>query len=598
MAQHHPARKRADFGRVVLHESTWQPTQREKQMTAALPAGATLHRTVDWHSIDWYKVHQNVRRLQARIVKATQEGRWGKVKALQRLLTHSFSGKALAVRRVTENQGKRTPGVDKVVWDTPERKGQAVGTLRTRSYRPHPLRRVYIPKANGKKRPLGIPTMKDRAMQALYLLALEPVAETTADPHSYGFRPERSTADALVYTHSIFAGKGSATWVLEGDIRACFDRISHDWLLNYVPIDKQVLRKWLKAGYMEETVLYPTEDGTPQGGVISPVLANLALDGLERAVKQLFTRREHLKAKVYVARYADDFIISGSTRELLEEVVKPRVVEFLRKRGLELSEEKTSITHIEDGFDFLGQHVRRYPNGKVLTTPSKKNVKAFLDKARRMIELHKTTPAGQLIGVLNPIIRGWANYHRFGASKATYTSVDTALFQKLWQWARRRHPRKSATWVKAKYFDREGERNWVFFGETQQADGKAIRVRLRVAARTPITRHVQIRAEANPYNPAWEPYFERRMDVKTAATLVGRQRLIYLWKEQDGICPVCNQKITELTGWHNHHIIRRVQGGSDGMENRVLLHPNCHMQVHSRGLSVAKPRLQQADETA
>jgi RNA-directed DNA polymerase len=377
-----------------------------------------------------------------------------------------------------------------------------------------------------------------------------------------------------------------------------FDRISHDWLLTHTPIDKQVLRKWLKAGYMEKTVLHPTDDGTPQGGIISPVLANLALDGLEQAVKGLFTRQEHRKAKVYIARYADDFIISGSSRELLEEVVKPRVIELLRERGLELSEEKTSITHIEDGFDFLGQHVRRYPDGKVLTTPSKKNVKTFLDKARRTVELHKTAPAGQLIGVLNPIIRGWANYHRFGASKATYTSVDSALFKKLWQWARRRHPHKNATWVKEKYFGQDGGRNWVFFGETSQANGKKKCVRLRVAARTPIIRHVQIRAEANPYDPAWEPYFERRLDVKMAATLVGRRRLMFLWKEQDGICPVCNQKITELTGWHSHHIIRKVHGGSDGAENRVLLHPNCHRKVHSQGIPVVKPRPTRADEMA
>ncbi len=567
-------------------------------MTAGIAAGASLHGTVDWHSIDWYAVQQNVRRLQARIVKATQEGRWGKVRALQRLLTRSFSGKALAVRRVTENQGKRTPGVDKEVWDTPDKKGRAVIALRTRGYKPQPLRRVYIPKANGKKRPLGIPTMTDRGMQALYLLALEPIAETTADPHSYGFRPERSTADALVYTHSIFAGKGSATWVLEGDIRACFDRISHDWLLQHVPMDKPVLRKWLKAGYMEKSVLYPTEDGTPQGGIISPVLANLALDGLERAVKKLFTHREYRKAKVYVTRYADDFIISGSSRELLKEVVKPCVVEFLHERGLELSDEKTSITHIEDGFDFLGQHVRRYPNGKVLTTPAKKNVKNFLDKTRKMIELHKTTPAGQLIGVLNPLIRGWANYHRFGASKATFRSVDNALFLRLWQWARRRHPRKSATWVKAKYFGTDGGRNWVFTGEETDPDGKTKRVRLRIAVRTPIKRHVQIRAEANPHDPVWEPYFERRLDVKMAETLTGRRRLLHLWKEQDGNCPVCNHKITTLTGWHSHHLTWRSRGGSHKAENRVLLHPNCHMQVHSQGLSVAKPRPQRADETA
>src|SRR6266550_4910500 len=213
-------------------------------MTANTPAptgteaGAVSHDRTEWQSIDWNVVRKNVRRLQARIVQATKEGRWGKVKALQRLLTHSFSGKALAVRRVTENQGKKTPGVDKVVWDTPEKKARAIRDLRQRGYHPQPSRRVYIPKSNGAQRPLSIPTMKDRAMQALYLLAFQPVAETLADPHSYGFRPERCPADALVYCHILFSAKKGAEWALEGDIKACFDKISHAWLLAHIPIEK------------------------------------------------------------------------------------------------------------------------------------------------------------------------------------------------------------------------------------------------------------------------------------------------------------------------------------------------------------------------
>jgi RNA-directed DNA polymerase len=240
---------------------------------AARRAGAASHATVDWHAIDWQRVHRNVRRLQARIVQATQEGRWGKVRALQRLLTHSFSGKALAVRRVTENQGKRTPGVDRETWGTPAKKARAVRALRQRGYRPRPLRRVYIPKKHGKRRPLGIPTMRDRAMQALYLLALDPVAETTGDPNSYGFRQERSTADALSQCCTVLSGKHAAPWILEGDIKSCFDRISHDWLLAHVPLDKAMLRKWLKAGFMERHVFHATDEGTPQGGIIiSPTM--------------------------------------------------------------------------------------------------------------------------------------------------------------------------------------------------------------------------------------------------------------------------------------------------------------------------------------
>src|SRR5258708_20840534 len=260
-------------------------------MTANTPAptgtedGAVSHDHMEWQSIDWNAVHKNVRRLQARIVQATKEGKWGKVKALQHLLTHSFSGKALAVKRVTENQGKNTPGVDKVTWETPQKKATAITSLKQRGYHPLPLRRIYIPKSNGKKRPLGIPTMRDRAMQALYVLALDPISETLADPNSYGFRKGRSTADAIAQCFTLLSKKNKPQWILEGDIKACFDRIDHDWLLAHVPMDREILKKWLKSGYLQGSVFYPTEEGTPQGGIISPVLANLALDGMERLLR-------------------------------------------------------------------------------------------------------------------------------------------------------------------------------------------------------------------------------------------------------------------------------------------------------------------------
>src|SRR6266566_576829 len=271
--------------------------------------GAASHDLVEgWHDIDWKAVDHNVRRLQVRIVKATQAGRWGKVKALQHLLAHSFSGKALAVRRVTENEGSQTAGVDQVIWNTPKQKAEAVATLKQRGYRPQPLRRVYIPKRNGKQRPLGIPCMKDRAMQALYLLALDPVAETTADHGSYGFRRERSTADAIAQCFNLFAKHTSAQWVLEGDIKGCFDAISHPWLLTHIPMEKAMLEKWLKAGYMDKNLLYPTEAGTPQGGICSPVLANMTLDGLQRVLDEAIrpTTRKGRKAKIHLIRYADD----------------------------------------------------------------------------------------------------------------------------------------------------------------------------------------------------------------------------------------------------------------------------------------------------
>jgi RNA-directed DNA polymerase len=277
-------------------------------MTTVATAGAVSHAAVEWHAIDWPKAHRHVRRLQARIVKAVQAGRWGKVKALQHLLTHSFSAKALAVKRVTENPGKRTPGVDGILWDSPEKKAAAIGQLRQHGYRPQPLRRLWIPKPHGQgDRPLGIPCKGDLAMQALYLQALEPIAETTGDPNSYGFRKERSTADAIEQCFIVLGKRKSPKWILEGDIQSCFDKISHAWLLAHIPMDKTILRKWLKAGFMDHGTLYPTEAGTPQGGIASPVLANLALDGLERELQTHFPKpKSGYNAKVNLVRYCDD----------------------------------------------------------------------------------------------------------------------------------------------------------------------------------------------------------------------------------------------------------------------------------------------------
>jgi RNA-directed DNA polymerase len=271
-------------------------------------AGAIPGQALDWHAIDWKAVGRTVRRLQARIVKATRVGRWHKVKALVYLLTHSFAGRALAVLRVVSNSGAKTPGVDGAIWNTPELKSAAFGTLRRHGYRPRPLRRVYIPKPNGKKRPLGIPTMTDRAVQALYLLGLDPIAETRADGHSYGFRLERNCADALEQCHIVLAHPHGPRWILEGDIQACFDRISHDWLVRHIPMDTDLLRRWLNAGFLEKHVLFATTEGTPQGGIISPVLANWALDGLQAflADRWMRTPKQRRRHKVHLVRYADD----------------------------------------------------------------------------------------------------------------------------------------------------------------------------------------------------------------------------------------------------------------------------------------------------
>ncbi|EPB0513866.1 group II intron reverse transcriptase/maturase [Salmonella enterica subsp. enterica] len=284
-------------------------------------------------------------------------------------------------------------------------------SLKRRGYNPRPLRRIYIPKSNGKKRPLDIPAMEDRVMQALYLLALEPVSEAIADKRSFGFRPERSTADAIEQCFAQLSRKVSPKWVLEGDILGCFDNISHDWLLNHTPTDRQILRKWLKAGYMEDRQLFATNAGTPQGGIISPVLANLVLDGMDAKLTRTFGKLisvngNRINRMVNYVRYADDVIITGRSEELLKDEVMPLVEEFMRERGLKLSAEKTRITHIDESFNFLGQNIRKY-DGKLLIQPSKANVKTLLKKVREIIKRSGFMNQLTLIKKLNPLIQGW-----------------------------------------------------------------------------------------------------------------------------------------------------------------------------------------------
>jgi RNA-directed DNA polymerase len=561
-------------------------------MTAVTtPAGAAPEPAVDWHAIDWKKVYGTVRRLQARIVKAIRVGRWGKVRALVYLLTHSFAGRALAILRVTTNSGATTAGVDGVVWNTPQSKGQAFQALRQHGYQATPLRRVYIPKSNGTMRPLGIPTMNDRAMQALYLLGLDPILETLADPHSYGFRKDRNCADALARCHALLSGANKPEWILEGDIKSCFDRIGHDWLMAHVPMNKVILQKWLKAGFFERNVLFATTAGTPQGGIISPALANCTLDGLEGLLQQRFggSRGPKRKNKVHLVRYADDFIITGTSQALLHNEVQPLVEQFLHERGLELSHEKTRITHIEDGFDFLGQNVRRYRDGKVLLTPSRRNVQTFLRTIREVIKKQGgCLSAGELIRLLNPKLLGWARYHRHASSKATYSRVDTEVFAGIWKWLRRRHPQRSAAWLRQKYFRRVKHNHWVFCGQRRGKDGKVLPIFLCRVSTIKIRRHILIRGAANPYDPSWERYFEERLQEKMEELLGGAWRRRELLREQGGACPVCGEPITEETGWQEHHMVWRVYGGEDVLENLLLLHPNCHRQVHSQKKVVGK----------
>jgi RNA-directed DNA polymerase len=566
-------------------------TEEAKQRTAAQAAGAASHDPVDWPAIDWPPAHAIGRRLPARLVKATQGGRWGKVHTWQRVLPHSWSGQVLAVKRVTENPGKHTGGIDQVLWETPAKKSAAVSPLRHHGYRAQPVRRGDIAKANGKKRPLGLAPFTDRARPALYLQALDPIAATRADPNSYGFRPARAPADAIGHLHQVLSLPPGAQGIFEGDIRSCFDEISQEWLLPHIPMEKAILRQGLKAGFMEKSVWSGTTAGTPQGAICSPVLMNLTLDGVAAKLRERYPKApaRSRRAKVNLASFADDCVITGSSQELLETEGQPLVTQFLGERGLGLSPQKTKLTQITDGFDFLGHHLRAY-HGTMLVKPSRQSVHSVLAKARALIRATAQATPGNLIGLLTPLIRGWAYYLRHVASKPTFATVDNARFWPLWHWAKRRPPNKPRRGIKAKYFQVIGPRHGVFCGERPGKHGRTPRGQVFSAARVLLNRHPKITGAANPDDPAWEVYFAQRLGVPMADHLQGRRKLRYLWQEQQGRCPVWRQAITPLTGWHNHHLRWRSPGGVEGMANRVLLHPNCHHQVHSQGVPVTQPQ--------
>ena len=566
---------------------------------ASKPAGAASNTAVDWNSINWRKVQRTVRRLQARIVKAVREGKWHKVKALVYLLSHSYSGRALAILRVVNNHGAKTPGVDGLCWSHDKERGAAFARLRRRGYRPQPLRRVYIPKSNGQKRPLGIPTMTDRAMQALYLLGLDPIVETQADGHSYGFRLERCCADAIEQCHLLLGNRHGPRWIWEGDIKSCFDRISHPWLLDHVPMDKDILRAWLQAGFLEEGVRFDTTEGTPQGGIISPALANRALDGLQALLAEHFPQGGQWNGKVHLVRYADDFIITGTSQELLQHQVMPLVAHFLKERGLELSHEKTRTTHLDDGFDFLGQTIRRYPCGKVLVKPSRKNVRTFLGKIKETIQDAGGWTTGELIQRLNQQIKGWTMFHRHAASKRTFSRVDRRIFHLLRRWCRHRHRNKSWTWINRKYFRSSGHRHWVFSGTLPDRNGKEVAIDLMEANRVSIRRYVKIRQDANPYDPSWELYLEARLYWQLEGTLAGRGRIAYLWKAQEGRCVRCGQPLRPSDKpWHIHHRHWRSHGGPDTVANLELLHGHCHRQIHGQTVDSTGRVSREASENA
>ncbi|GAX42371.1 putative reverse transcriptase [Tolypothrix sp. NIES-4075] len=549
---------------------------------------------VEWHKINWRKLERNVYKLQKRIYRASARGDVKAFRRLQKTLMKSWSARALAVRRVTQdNTGKKTAGVDGVKSLSPVARLNLVIKLKLGT-KVSPTRRVWIPKpGTDEKRPLGIPTMKDRALQALVKLALEPEWEARFEPNSYGFRPGRSCQDAI---EAIFSAIRLKTkYVLDADLAKCFDRIDQEALLrklNTFPTIRRQVRAWLKAGVMDGSHMFPTSEGTPQGGVISPLLANIALHGMEERIKQYAEtfpgNKENNRGGLSLIRYADDFVILHEDITVVQRC-KEIISEWLKGIGLELKPSKTRLAHTlifyeseKPGFNFLGFNIRQFPvgkyqsgkntNGKLLgfktiITPSKEKRKVHYEKITRIIDAHKSAPQEALIKNLNPIIRGWANFYAKVVSKVAYSELDKLIYQKLNTWAKRRHPKKSGGWVAKRYWHTMKGENWVF--ATRKAS--LILTRLLTHADTPIVRHVKVKGESSPYDGNLV-YWSSRMGNNPEMP----KRVATLLKKQKGKCTHCGLFFLEDDVVEVDHIIPKSKGGKDEYKNLQLLHRHCH----------------------
>jgi RNA-directed DNA polymerase len=544
------------------------------------------NQTVEWNEINWRKAERLTFKLQKRIFRASERGDVKAVRKLQKTLINSWSAKCIAVRRVTQdNQGKNTAGVDGVKSLTPKQRMSLVGRLKLTN-KAKPTRRVEIPKpGTTETRPLGIPTINDRALQALVKLALEPEWEARFEPNSYGFRPGRSCHDAI---GAIFNSiKCKPKFVLDADISKCFDRIDHKALISKIhtyPTLSRLLKTWLKAGYCIGKKLFPTNDGTPQGGVISPLLANIALHGMEERVKQyaetLKGNKHKKRESLSLIRYADDFVIIHEDLKVVKKC-QEIITEWLNDLGLELKPSKTKLTHTLNeidgniGFEFLGFHIQQHKVGnyrsanntkgiplgfKTLITPSKAKVKSHLIKIAEVINTHKTAPQAALISRLNPIIRGWSNYYSTVVSKETFSKVDNLTYDKLRAWAR---TRGKGSINKDKYWRTVGDRNWCFSTE----DG----LELFTHASTPIVRHTKVKGEASPFNGDWTYWSKRRGEYPETPSRVSK-----LIKKQKGICPHCGLYFTSTDTVEVDHIKPTSLGGKDIYDNLQLLHKHCH----------------------
>lgn len=538
---------------------------------------------VEWNTLHWRQIQRRVFKLQKRIFKASQRGDVKAVRKLQNLLIRSWSARCLAVRKVTQdNQGKKTAGVDGVKSLTPKARLVLTKTLRI-GQKGKPTRRVWIAKpGTEEKRPLGIPTMAERALQALLTLALEPEWEARFEPNSYGFRPGRSCHDAIEAIY--IAIRQHDKFVLDADIAKCFERIDQQALLNKLntsPRMRRQIRVWLKAGVMEGSELFPTPTGTPQGGVISPLLANIALHGMEERVKQV-------SKTARLIRYADDFVCLHKDKHIVEQC-QVSLGEWLAGMGLELKPSKTRMAHTllseggQPGFDFLGFTVRQFPVGKYRTKmngggkplgfktnikPSKKSIQAHSEKLKQVIHKNKAQPQSFLIEHLNPIIRGWSNYFSKVVSGGTFSKLDMVLYRQLKAWARRHHGKKSQKWLARKCWLTIGNRHWCFAVREKEGIKRLVNHSDRS-----ITWHIKVQSRRSPYDGDWL-YWSSRMGHHPQI----KRKLARLLKQQRGKCSHCGLYFMDGDLMEVDHRTPKRLGGRNIPSNKQLLHRHCHHQ--------------------
>jgi len=569
-------------------------------MRSASDANGPSRRT-DWNVVNWRRADRIVRNLRQRIFRAAQANDLRRVRSLQKLMLRCYSNIIMSVRRVTQvNAGKYTPGVDKLVVKTPAARGQLVDHLATtQPWRASPVRRVYIPKTSdsSKMRPIGILTVIDRCLQARVKNALEPEWEARFEGSSYGFRPGRSCHDAIEKVYALARPNKRKKWVVDADIKGAFDNIDHDFLLRAlgdVP-GKELVRQWLKAGVMEDGAFRHTPAGTPQGGVISPLLLNVALHGMEAALGVRRNNREEIIGRRAVVRYADDFVVFCERQEDAERVKDQILPAWLAERGLALSPEKTRIVHLTEGFDFLGFNVRHYEapktsrsGFKLLIRPSKK---AVADKRKELRDIWLLLKGQNVLAVLaklNPIIRGWANYYRTVVANRVFGKLDNWMHYRAKRYAKYTHPTKGWLWRFERYWGRlnkEREDNWVF-GD-KQTGGYLLKF-----SWFEIVRHPLVRGTASPDDPSLREYWWERRKVNAKHLLPSDRKL---GEAQGWVCRVCGMPLMNGEELHRHHKNPRAMGGTDALGNRELVHLYCHQQETYRQF-YGRKRMPPADE--